>query len=284
MNYELMTVIRPNDTVWEMQQKNLMQQDTKVLTISPMPDFYTVCQRLDVQGINLLDQLTQRSHDPNAFLFFNQVPTANNAEIFMNENRTISILHEGFEIGQVFLYPQTRRHVKEVRYFYPDKSIDYVEEYAGDGKRYSQIFYHDNQVQEIQFLNDDHFPVVTYYFYQGQINFITVNDPTNSIIIEKYQNLSQFIAAQLNKIISPEDRITISYLGMELFALEQTQSYNTLRLMESPLDPEGNIKGNLRLILENKIAYVQQVEMSQEHYALLTTTGVNLDKIKVIEY
>lgn len=281
MNYELMTVIRPNGEVWEKQQENLKQPNTKILTISPMPDFYTVLDRLGFEGINILDNVTKRSYAQNEFLFFNQVPTVKNAEIFMNENRSISILCDGSEIGKVFLYPQTRRHVKEVRYIHADRSLDFVEEYTGDGKVYSHIFYDKNQVQEIQFLNDEKQPIVTYYFYQGQINFITVRHPQTAAIEERYQTLSQFIATQLAKIVSATDTVTISYLGMELFALEKTASYNILRLMESPIGEDGQIKGNLKLILENKISYVHRVHMKQEYYDQLTNTGINLQKVDV---
>lgn len=104
-----------------------------------------------VQGINILDQVTQRSHDPETFLFFNQVPTAYCTEVYMNEDRTISLITDGDEIGKVSLYPMTRRHVKEVRYFYPDGTIDFIEEYAADGKLFSTIYYCNDQVQEIAF-------------------------------------------------------------------------------------------------------------------------------------
>ena len=102
-------------------------------------------------GINILDQVTQRSHDPETFLFFNQVPTAYCTEVYMNEDRTISLITDGDEIGKVSLYPMTRRHVKEVRYFYPDGTIDFIEEYAADGKLFSTIYYCNDQVQEIAF-------------------------------------------------------------------------------------------------------------------------------------
>lgn len=283
MNYELMTIIRPNDSAWSMQQKHLTQPDTKLLSISPMPDFQTVLNKYQVDGINLLDQLTKRTFDPETFLFFNQIPTVKNAEVFMNENRSISILHEGFEIGKVFLYPQTRRHVKEVRYIHLDKTLDFVEEYAGDGKTYSHIFYDKNQVQEIQFLDDEKNAIVTYYFYQGQINFITIKNPETLDIQTTYTTLQQFIAHEIARIVSAEDTVTISYLGMELFALEHTTSYNILRLVESPLDDNGIIKGNLRLILENKLTYVHKVLMTREHYELLKPTGIHLDKIDFYE-
>lgn len=69
----------------------------------------------------------------------------------MNEDRTISLITDGDEIGKVSLYPMTRRHVKEVRYFYPDGTIDFIEEYAADGKLFSTIYYCNDQVQEIAF-------------------------------------------------------------------------------------------------------------------------------------
>lgn len=40
--------------------------------------------------------------------------------------------------------------------------------------------------------------------------------------------MSQFQAAQVAKIVKPEDEVGITYLGVELDALKDTQSKNTL--------------------------------------------------------
>jgi hypothetical protein len=137
-----------------MAQKSRIKEGSQVLSISPSPNFQAMLQKEALQGINILDQVTQRSHDPEAFLFFNQVPTAYSTEVYMNEDRTISLITDGDEVGKVSLYPMTRRHVKEVRYFYPDGTTDFIEEYATDGKLFSTIYYCNDQVQDHQFSHD----------------------------------------------------------------------------------------------------------------------------------
>ena len=44
----------------------------------------------------------------------------------MNEDRTISVINDGEEIGQVITYPETRRHVKEVKYLNVDGTTDFL--------------------------------------------------------------------------------------------------------------------------------------------------------------
>lgn len=68
MHYELVTVIRPNDRIW-MSQRSRIKEGNQVLSISPSPNFQAMLQKEAVQGINILDQVTQRSHDPETFYF-----------------------------------------------------------------------------------------------------------------------------------------------------------------------------------------------------------------------
>ncbi|MFR3733289.1 MAG: hypothetical protein ACLTW7_11340 [Enterococcus sp.] len=67
MHYELVTVIRPNDRIW-MAQKSRIKEGSQVLSISPSPNFQAMLQKEVLQGINILDQVTQRNHDPEAFV------------------------------------------------------------------------------------------------------------------------------------------------------------------------------------------------------------------------
>lgn len=235
MHYELVTVIRPNDRIW-MTQKSRIKEGNQVLSISPSPNFQAMLQKEAVQGINILDQVTQRSHDPETFLFFNQVPTAYCTEVYMNEDRTISLITDGDEIGKVSLYPMTRRHVKEVRYFYPDGTIDFIEEYAADGKLFSTIYYCNDQVQEIAFFNDQQQSILNYYFYQGAINLVTIRDTATLKVTQKFNTTLDFIREQLALRLTENDTVGISYMGLELFALATSNSRNTLYLEESPLD------------------------------------------------
>lgn len=283
MEYELVSTIKPADKIWESQKQRLIERNGKVLSLSPSPSFNHLKNSELVEGINLLDELTKRTHHPEHFLFFNQIPTAVAAEVFMNEDRTISIIQDGGEIGQVTTYPETRRHVKEVSYLNSDGTKDFIEEYADDGQLYSNIFFFKDTVHEIDFYNSKQLPIVQYFFYEGQINLVVVRDQDSGEVCAKYSSLMQFLANQVANIVTEKDSVSISYMGIELFALAKTHSHNVLYLMESPFTNTGGIKGNLLSILENKISYVQEVNMLRKYYDKLAGKNVSLDKITIID-
>lgn len=278
MEYELVSVIKPNNPIWEKQKNRLKTHGGQVISISPSPTFNQLIANEEVQGMNLLDLLTQRGHHEENFLFFNQIPTAYSAEIFMNEDRSISIVNDGEEIGRVVLYPETRRHVKEVQYLNSDGSTDFIEEYADDGALYSNLFFFNNTVQEIDFFNSKQFPVVSYFFYEGKINLVVIRDPETMKVTAKYSSLMDFVTTQVAHLVNPKDQVSISYMGLEMFALEKTTSHNILYLEESPFDSKGVIKGNLLSILKDKVSYIKEVRMSETHYKQLKDKNVPLDK------
>lgn len=283
MDYELVSALKPADKIWQSQKQRLKERNGKVISLSPSPNFNQLKKSEGIEGINLLDELTKRDYHPDNFLFFNNIPTAAAAEVFMNEDRSISVIHDGDEIGQVVTYPETRRHVKEVKYLNADGTTDFIEEYADDGQLYSNIFFFKDTVHEIDFYNSKQRPIVQYFFYEGQINLVVVRDQDSGEVCARYSSLMQFLATQVANNVTENDCVFISYMGLELFALAQTNSRNVLYLMESPFTKTGDIKGNLLSILENKISYVQEVRMSREHYNKLVGKNVSLDKITIID-
>ncbi|MFR3684320.1 MAG: hypothetical protein ACLTXM_04680 [Enterococcus sp.] len=283
MDYELVSIIKPTDHIWKSQKQRLAENNGKVLSLSPSPNFNKLTKAEGVEGFNLLDALTKREYHQDKFLFFNKIPTASAAEVFMNEDRTISIINDGDEIGQVTTYPETRRHVKEVKYLNVDGTTDFIEEYSDDGQLYSNIFFFKNQVHEINFYNSKQLPIVQYFFYEGQINLVVVREQNSGKVSARYSSLTQFLADQVATIVTEKDSVAISYMGLELFALAKTSSRNVLYLMESPFTKTGGIKGNLLSILENKISYIQEVKMAREHYKKLVGKNVCLDKITIID-
>lgn len=282
MNYELVTVINPDNMVWQLARQRMIDDKSQVLSIFPSPDFAKLKQDAGVQGFNLFDLLTKRTYDLTQSMFFNQAPVPSLAEIFMNEDFSISILHEGDEIGTLELFPNTRRLVKSIHYLHGNGDKDYVAEYTIDGKLFSEIFYFNNKPQEIHFYNEKHIPIISYYFYEGRLSYVTLNDEETGEMVTGFNSLEEFIADQLSKILTINDRVTISYLGIELTALSKTTSYNILHLTESPLDDAGNVKGNLLAILNGNIRYIHEVSMSLEYKQLLIKKGVSVAKVSVL--
>ena len=66
-----------------------------MLSIPPSPNFQAMLQKKRCRGINILDQVTQRSHDPETFLFLTKSQRLIGTEVYMNEDRTISLITDG---------------------------------------------------------------------------------------------------------------------------------------------------------------------------------------------
>lgn len=282
MNYELVTLIRRGNPEWEGIAERLHCEAEKLISVLPSPEFSKSIEDLKIEGINLFDYLTRRSYDLSQSLFFNRAQVPSFSEIFMNEDYSISIIHEGQEIGIMELFQNTRRLVKNIQYLHENGEKDYIEEYAIDGKIFSEIFYFNNLPQEIHFYNDKKIPVISYFFYEGRLEYVSLNDQRTGEVKEGFKSLDYFISEQVAKIITSIDQVRISFLGLELTALSKTNSHNILRLNESPFDENGEVKGNLLAILTNKIDYIQEVEVSLETKQSLIKKGVPVSKVKVI--
>lgn len=282
MNYELVSVLRVETDNWKQQKQRAINNNSKVITLLPDP-FFTRYKKEEYENMmNIVDYVTKRTYDEKNSLFFDKVPMIDGAEIFMNADGIISIIKNGFRIGEMRTFPQSRRLVQDVTYFNDDGTKDMVEEYTFDGSIFSNIYYYEDRVQEIDFTNNDGQVCLRFYFYEGEMNLITVVDPTTNAVLESYDNMIQFQKAQLQKIVGPEDQINISYLGMELDVLEKTKSKNTLYLEESAFDG-SKVKGNLKLIMDDQIQYVQQAVVKHEDYDQMVDQGLNVSKVRYVD-
>ncbi|MEM1455869.1 hypothetical protein AAHB45_03135 [Pediococcus pentosaceus] len=282
MNYELVSVLRVETDNWKQQKQRAINNNSKVITLLPDP-FFTRYKKEEYENMmNIVDYVTKRTYDEKNSLFFDKVPMIDGAEIFMNADGIISIIKNGVRIGEMRTFPQSRRLVQDVTYFNDDGTKDMVEEYTFDGSIFSNIYYYEDRVQEIDFTNNDGQVCLRFYFYEGEMNLITVVDPTTNAVLESYDNMIQFQKAQLQKIVGPEDQINISYLGMELDVLEKTKSTNTLYLEESAFDG-STVKGNLKLIMDDQIQYVQQAVVKHEDYDQMVDQGLNVSKVRYVD-
>lgn len=282
MNYELVSVLRVETDNWKQQKQRAINNNSKVITLLPDP-FFTRYKKEEYENMmNIVDYVTRRTYDEKNSLFFDKVPMIDGAEIFMNADGIISIIKNGVRIGEMRTFPQSRRLVQDVTYFNDDGTKDMVEEYTFDGSIFSNIYYYEDRVQEIDFTNNDGQVCLRFYFYEGEMNLITVVDPTTNAVLESYDNMIQFQKAQLQKIVGPEDQINISYLGMELDVLEKTKSKNTLYLEESAFDG-SKVKGNLKLIMDDQIQYVQQAVVKHEDYDQMVDQGLNVSKVRYVD-
>lgn len=282
MNYELVSVLRVETDNWKQQKQQAINNNSKVITLLPDP-FFTRYKKEEYENMmNIVDYVTKRTYDEKNSLFFDKVPMIDGAEIFMNADGIISIIKNGVRIGEMRTFPQSRRLVQDVTYFNDDGTKDMVEEYTFDGSIFSNIYYYEDRVQEIDFTNNDGQVCLRFYFYEGEMNLITVVDPTTNAVLESYDNMIQFQKAQLQKIVGPEDQINISYLGMELDVLEKTKSKNTLYLEESAFEG-SKVKGNLKLIMDDQIQYVQQAVVKHEDYDQMVDQGLNVSKVRYVD-
>ncbi|CAH0416293.1 hypothetical protein KAR50_05025 [Periweissella fabaria] len=266
MNYELLNIIYTGNKIWADSKKRITANNGTALMLAPSPSIGLIQEQENIPVTSLIDQLTGRVkyNSTKEGYFFNDFPKIDLASITMNRDGSISAINDGVTVAQVSTYPNTRRIVKEVRYLTASGDTDYIEEYTNDGFLYSNLFYTRNEIQEIDFYDENQFAVVRYFFYEGNLNYIRVYNAKTKQFEAEYNNNAEFYVAQLAKLVGPKDTIGINYMGIELIALEQTTSDNTLYLNEDPLDETGHLKGNLSQILTNQIKYVQHVVMSEE--------------------
>lgn len=279
MKYELVTALRTGTDNWLNQKKRLEENQGTLITLSPDP--FLMEQRRDEfpRIINAIDFATKRKYDRDQYLFFNKVPTVDGAEIFLEKDGQYSIIKDGTIIAKMRVFPNTRRHVKDVTYVNADGSQDYIEEYTFDGQLFSRLFYYEDKVQQICFFNSDERVVVRFHFYEGSINLVTTEDPETGNVTQKYDSLADFYNAQVKQIVTEKDEVEISYFGMELDGLQGTTSANTLYLDESPFDDSGRVKGNLGLVLNDDITDIQHVNVDTKWKNELIKSGVSLDKV-----
>ena len=205
MNYELVSVLRVETDNWKQQKQRAINNNSKVITLLPDPFFTRYKKEKYENMMNIVDYVTKRTYNEDNSLFFDKVPMIDGAEIFMNADGIISIIKNGVRIGEMRTFPQSRRLVQDVTYFNDDGTKDMVEEYTFDGSIFSNIYYYEDRVQEIDFTNNDGQVCLRFYFYEGEMNLITVVDPTTNAVLESYDNMIQFQKAQLQKIVGPED-------------------------------------------------------------------------------
>lgn len=281
MHYDLLNNLISGTEAWTGIKQRVLAENRTVLTLTAAPRFFGLIQEEGVKGLNILDYVTKREYVKDQYRFFNDVPVPTWSKVEMNRDGSILIVDNGDVIAREYLFPNTRRAVQDIRYNNPDGTLDYIEEYAFDGTLYSNLFYADNILQEIVFYNSDSQPVVRYYFYDGAINFITIEDPKTHKVIKDYANLNEYLNDQLSKLLTEDDTVTFQYMGIEMNVLKNTKSHNVLEVVESVLDESGVVRGNLAMILEGKIPYVAEVKVDAEQYEALRLAGMPLDRVSM---
>ncbi|MEE6715163.1 hypothetical protein [Schleiferilactobacillus harbinensis] len=283
MNYELINGVSPQSPAWPTFKQWAKEENAPFIVLQPLPGLLGVAKEQDIQLRSVIDFVTKRRYAKDSYRFFNEVPVPDGAEIFMSGDGVISIIYEGEIIGYVTTYANTRRAVKQIDYLNPDQTKDFTEEYAYDGNQYSNLFYYDNTLQQIQFLNNDGQIVVREYLYDGMINMITIEDPITGKVVTQYDDLTRFLTATVAKMVTAHDTVRIHYMGVELNVLKDSPAHNVLRLAEAPFDDQGTVRGFLPMILKDEINYVQEVEMSRAAYQALTVQNIPLEKATIID-
>lgn len=283
MKYELLNTIAPGTEAWQQVVARAKKGHERILLISAMPNFGGVIKEAGLKGVSLIERICNRASKKDDYMFFNRIPVPTGAKIDMNEDGNLNVLYEGEKIANVTLYHNTRRAVQDVRYLNPDGTVDYIEEYATDGSHYTNIYYYNNQMQEIDFLDLQERPVLRYYLYEGVINFITIENPQTREVTAKYNSVREFVTAEIPNIVKPNDTVTISYMGIELDAISQTGSHNILAMAEDPFDEHHEVRGNLQAILKNDIKTVQEVQVPVIAYQELQKTDLPSDKLKLLK-
>ncbi|WP_390409538.1 hypothetical protein [Lacticaseibacillus jixiensis] len=281
MHYEIINRAAPDNADWAPMVARAKANAAQVIGLQNAQQFTKILAQAGLTGGTVVDLVAGRHYDPAGYRFFNDVPVPTGAKVNMYQDGSIYVEDAGDPIAREYLFPNTRRAVQDIRYVNDDGSLDFIQEFAPDGKHYSDIYYYNNDIQEIDFYNDADAAVVRYFFYNKVINYITIEDPQTHEVIAHYPTINTFLSAQIGQLVSAEDVVTIGYLGIELDVLAQTQSHNVLRMNESPFDEEGRVRGNLADILTNKVSYVHEVWVSLDEYEQLKQAGMPLTKLRV---
>lgn len=281
MNYELLTDVELGSDGWEKVQKNLKKRPGKVLTLASENDFRDVLKAAGLQGINVIDRVTKRHYDPDSYRFFNETPVPTGANVVVNEDWTKSVLLDGEEIAEQNWFDDTRRAVMDVEYNNPDGTLDYIEEYASDGSVFSNIFYYENKITEIEFFNNKAQVVLRYFYYEEDLNLVVVEDPKTHQVLRRYDDLDGFLVDELKGLLKPTDTVYLHYLGLEVDSLRLSRSHNVIELVEPPLDENGEVRGNLAAIMTNEIPWIQEVIVQIAYYQDLVASGLPMDKVKM---
>lgn len=281
MNYELLNTVDTDADIWPDIKKRITENNAKILTLAASPIYGGILEKEGLKGVNIVDLLTKRTYHPGEYRFFNRVRVPDSSKVDMNDDGSIDIIHEGENIGREYLFPDSRRAAQDVRFNNPDGTLDYIEEYAADGSLFSNIFYFNGDMQEIVFYDAEERPVLRYYYYEDEINFVTIENPITHKVEQSYGSLIEFLQDQVSKTVHTDDTVTFNYLGIELESLAQARSKNILQMVEPPLDENHEVRGNLQSILTNDIPYVQEVRLSLAAFQELGTKDVPMKKIKI---
>lgn len=282
MDYELVNQVdNLNPEVLKAIKKRLKKSNGKLLCLNSVPNMRNFLQANDIQGTTLIDIITKRKYNPKSYRFFNEIniPTASLVQVL--KDGSIFVEHDGDFIGREFLFSNTRRAAQDVRFLNSDGSLDYIEEYSSDGQLYSNLLYANGILQEIIFFNMKDEAIIRYFFYDGVINLITIEDPKKHQVVSSYDSLIGFMIEQIYQNLNKQDKVNINYLGVELSVLKKSQTENTYYLNEDPLDENGQVRSNLKAILTNEIPYIEKVVVSWQAYKKIKHTKLPLDKIKV---
>lgn len=284
MRYEIVNGVHTNSPYWKQEKAVLQENKLTLLSIESAPNFAgTMKQEGIKKAVNLYDHITRRTYHTDDYLFFNRAPVPDGANILLSTDSHIAVKVHGDEIGEITMYPNTNRAVKQITYLNRDGSYDYIEEYATDGKQFTQLLYEaKSRPQEFQFLDLEGRPVIRYYYYEGNLNYVTLEDPDTGKLLDHWDNLNEFVARQTAEMVKQQDEVTCCYMGTEMMALRYTKSHNSLWLSESPFDDQDSVRGNLMGILNGDIKYIQEVKMTESAYNALALRNIPLDKAKIV--
>lgn len=284
MDYELLNSISGPEDVWARITARAKAHDAQILCLSPNPNLSLALAKKQVEGTSIIDRVTARSEqDLTTYRFFNQGNIPYMAQTVMYSDGSIYVHQNEEPIAREYLVPNTRRQLQDIRYLNADETLDYIEEYGVDGTVYTNLFYTKGELQEINFYDQRGRLALTFYYYEGKINYIVERQPENQHIVKTWPNRDTFFNDQLKQLLTANDKVSISYLGTELNVLEGTVSRNSFVLSETPLDDSGEVRGNLREIMLDNISYIQEVHVTREDYDVLAATGLPMDKVKIVE-
>lgn len=240
---------------------------------TPHSDAHKIISELGLNPSQVFDIYTQSYFTPideTKGIWWTDLDVPVGAQIVVNQNWTKSVALLGHEIARVNWYEASQRIVSDVDWLDNNQQIDYKDVYRRDGSLFSRQYYSENSFLQIDFYNKSGSDIcVRECYFQGKCNFVLANN-------QKFQSPESYIAAVGNR--RSDTVFNIAEMGREIhFAPKHTQ----LSLLDSVLDDNSRIYGNLETLLKSDQDKISNVLVSASSYEILKKAGLPLNKVSI---
>ncbi|AEJ24191.1 hypothetical protein WKK_06605 [Weissella koreensis KACC 15510] len=226
---------------------------------------------LDIKDKKVFDIYTNQYLKPISKkdgIWWTDLKVPNQAQLVVSDKWTKSITSHGEKLAEIRWFNDGSRIVQAVIWLNENGDIDYKDIYRRDGSLFAKQYYSEGHILQSDFYDQDGLDVSTSDFYfENEVNMVLNND-------EKYVNPNDFIKTLLNNKKGYEYNVT--QLGRELSFIPNESN---LTFIDTIVDEDNSIKGNIYDLLNNENHKIKQINLSTPNYRELQTRDLISDKV-----